>query len=151
MILNWVKELITPVSNLIDDLHTSSEEKLGLRNKLIELEYGFASSVLEFETKKLESEAEVLQARAEVIKAETTSDSWLTRSWRPIVILSFAALVILRWLGLADVDSLSEELELKLMSIIQIAIGGYILGRAGEKILPSILDSIRDSKTMTDV
>ena len=53
MILNWVKELITPVSNLIDDLHTSSEEKLGLRNKLIELEYGFASSVLEFETKKL--------------------------------------------------------------------------------------------------
>ncbi|UYM16209.1 holin family protein [Endozoicomonas euniceicola] len=74
-----------------------------------------------------------LSERAGVIKAEAQGDSWLQRSWRPIVMLVFTTLIVCRWLGWSAPD-LSEAVELKLFSIVQLGIGGYIASRGIEKV-----------------
>ena len=61
---------------------------------------------------------------------------FLKTTWRPITMLIFVGLIAARWLGLA-VDNIPLELEMKLMSIVQLAIGGYVIGRSGEKIVAS--------------
>ena len=81
----------------------------------------------------LDGELEELAQRASVVKAEAQGEGWLQRSWRPLVMLVFTALVVCRWMGWASPD-LSEALELKLLGIVQLGIGGYIASRGVEKV-----------------
>ena len=82
-------------------------------------------------------ELDELAQRAGVIKAEAQGDGWLQRSWRPIVMLVFTALIVARWLGWSAPD-LSEAVELKLFSIVQVGLGGYIASRGIEKVADKI-------------
>ncbi|MCW7552985.1 holin family protein [Endozoicomonas gorgoniicola] len=81
----------------------------------------------------INGELDELTQQAGVIKAEAQGEGWLQRSWRPIVMLVFTALVVCRWLGWSA-PNLSEVVELKLFSIIQLGIGGYIASRGLEKV-----------------
>ena len=81
----------------------------------------------------INGELKELEQQAGVIKAEAQGEGWLQRSWRPIVMLVFTALVVCRWMGWAASD-LSPEVELKLFSIVQLGIGGYIASRGLEKV-----------------
>ena len=38
-------------------------------------------------------------AAADIVKTEAQSDSWLASSWRPILMLTFGALIVARWFG----------------------------------------------------
>ena len=81
-LLNIVETVISPVTNLIDSLHTSDEEKRVLTNELKQIENVFAAEVLKYEAK-------LMDAQASIIKAEAQGQSWLQRSWRPITMLTF--------------------------------------------------------------
>ena len=65
-----------------------------------------------------------------MITAEAKGESWLQRSWRPLVMLTFTALVVCRWLGWTA-PGLTEAVELKLLGIVQLGLGGYIASRGG--------------------
>jgi len=67
-----------------------------------------------------------------IIVAEAQG-GWLQRNWRPITMLTFVGLVVCRWLGLTD-HTISEAVELELMALIKIGIGGYVVGRSAEKV-----------------
>jgi len=73
-----------------------------------------------------------LQSAAQIIQAEAGGESWLQRNWRPIVMLTFAGLIVARWLGWAA-PNLSEDEYLALWEIVKIGLGGYVLGRSVEK------------------
>ncbi len=81
-------------------------------------------------------------AAADIIKAEATSGGWLTRSWRPIVMLVFTSLIVARWFGWSA-PGLSEAEALELWAIIKIGLGGYVIGRSAEKVAPSIADAVK--------
>lgn len=78
-----------------------------------------------------------LTARAEIVKTEAASEHWLAANWRPLLMLTFGALIVARWFGWAA-PNLSESEYLKLWSIVELGIGGYVIGRSGEKIVPAI-------------
>lgn len=73
-----------------------------------------------------------LEAAASVITAEATSESWLTRSWRPITMLTFVALVAAHWLGFTAPNITPEEIA-ALLDIVKIGLGGYMVSRGAEK------------------
>ncbi len=81
-------------------------------------------------------------AKAEIVKTEAASGHWLAANWRPLVMLVFAGLIVARWFGLAA-PNLSEAEYLKLWSIVEFGLGGYVVGRSVEKIAPSIADAIK--------
>lgn len=78
-------------------------------------------------------ELEELTQKAGIIKAEAQGESWLQRTWRPMVMLTFTSLIVCRWMGWSAPD-LTEALELKLFGIVQLGIGGYITSRGIEKV-----------------
>ncbi|WP_263080145.1 holin family protein [Endozoicomonas sp. Mp262] len=82
----------------------------------------------------LNGELDKLARQAGVIETEAKGESWLQRNWRPLVMLVFTALVVCRWLGWSSPE-LTPELEMKLFSIVQLGIGGYIASRGMEKIM----------------
>ena len=83
-----------------------------------------------------------LTARAEIVKQEAASESWLASSWRPITMLTFTALIVARWFGWAA-PNLSVEEYLKLWDIVQLGLGGYVVGRSVEKVIPSIAGALK--------
>jgi hypothetical protein len=81
-------------------------------------------------------------AAADIIKTEANSQHGLAAIWRPVVMLTFAGLIVARWFGWAA-PNLSEAEYIKLWSIVEFGLGGYVVGRSVEKIAPSIADSLK--------
>ena len=56
--------------------------------------------------------------------------------------LVFAGLIVARWFGLTAAG-ITEAVELKLWNILEIGIGGYVIGRSAEKIAPAIAQALK--------
>lgn len=81
--------------------------------------------------------------RGEVIQAEAKSDSWMAANWRPILMLTFTAIVAVNWLILPVVSWFGPHLVPLVLppdmwDLLKIGVGGYIVGRSGEKITKSL-------------
>lgn len=87
-------------------------------------------------------ELKLLEGQVAVITAEAKSESWLAQSWRPITMLVFTGLIVARWFGWAA-PNLSPEEYIKLWSIVELGLGGYVIGRSAEKIAPSIAAALK--------
>ena len=83
-----------------------------------------------------------LTGRAEIVKTEAASEHWLAANWRPLLMLTFGGLIVARWFGWAA-PNLSEAEYLKLWSIVELGIGGYVIGRSTEKVLPTIAQVLK--------
>ena len=141
-ILNFIGQIFEPAVKLVDDLHTSEEEKLTLKAKLLEIQTGVITQSLELEKASLE-------AKASIITQEAKSDSWLTRSWRPIVMLTLVTSVMAYWFGFTPTDpatglsTIPLEVVNRMYSLVQIGVGGYIGSRGAEKIIPKIVGILK--------
>jgi len=128
MALDPVTAAIGIGSQLIDRLWPSEEQKSTARLELLKL----AQS----------GELTVLTAQAGIIQTEAASDHWLAANWRPLTMLIFVGLIVARWFGWAA-PNLAEEEYIKLWSIVELALGGYVIGRSVEKVLPSAISSLK--------
>jgi hypothetical protein len=90
----------------------------------------------------LASQAEIEQAASKIIQTEAASTHWLAANWRPLTMLTFVLLIVARWFGWAA-PGLSEAEYIKLWSIVEFGLGGYVIGRSVEKIAPSIAQAIK--------
>lgn len=115
-------------SKLIDKLWPDPAQRDAAKLKLLELNQS--------------GELAVLDAQTKIITAEATSESWLAKSWRPILMLTFGFLIVARWFGFAA-PNLTEAEYLKLWDIVQLGIGGYVVGRSVEKVAPAIADALK--------
>lgn len=125
---NFLTGLVKPVTDLVDELHTSDEERLTIKAKLFEMQSHLSLKIMEYE-------ARLLEAKTKVITAEAQGQSWLQRTWRPITMLTFLGLVVADTFGLTEFR-LAEEA----WTLLQIGLGGYVVGRSAEKIIPKVTE-----------
>lgn len=119
-----LSNMFGPIADAIDNLHTSEEEKLQIRAAM-------ARTELAAREKWLEYEKTLSETRRDTLVAEITGRSVLQRNWRPLTMLVLVALVVLDTLGFSE-NRLATEAWL----VIQLGLGGYVLGRSAEKIAP---------------
>jgi hypothetical protein len=85
-------------------------------------------------------ELQKIVAASEVVKAEAQSQHWITATWRPIMMLSFVAIIVNNYivypyLSLFWAEAPILDLPLQMWDLLKIGVGGYIVGRSGEKIM----------------
>lgn len=90
----------------------------------------------------MQHQQQIETAAAGIIQAEAASQHWLAANWRPITMLTFLGLIVARWFGWAA-PNLAEAEYIKLWSIVELGLGGYVIGRSVEKIAPGITDALR--------
>lgn len=90
----------------------------------------------------LEHQADIESAAAKIINTEAASSHWLAANWRPLTMIVFVGLIVARWFGWAA-PGLAEAEYIKLWSIVEFGLGGYVVGRSVEKIAPSIASSLK--------
>ncbi len=101
-----------------------------------------AQAEAEIAKQLLASSAELERAAGEIVLAEAKSEHFLAACWRPILMLTFGGLIVARWLGYSA-PGISEAEVLKLWDIVQLGLGGYVIGRSAEKIAPQIVAAIK--------
>jgi len=125
-IVSLATALFGPVAELIDKLHTSEGEKLEAKRKLFEAQATLFAQLMDYEKS-------LAEGRAKVIAAEAQGQGALQRNWRPITMLTFLALVVADAFGL-----LAFRLAPEAWTLLQIGLGGYVVGRSVEKVAPSL-------------
>lgn len=90
----------------------------------------------------LAHQADIESAAAKIINTEAASTHWLAANWRPLTMLVFVGLIVARWFGWSA-PGLAEAEYLKLWSIVEFGLGGYVVGRSVEKIAPSIASAMK--------
>jgi len=123
--LGFLSGLIKPVTDLVDNLHTSDEERLEAKGVLLELQTGLMSQTLAYEQK-------LAEAQASIIVAETQSPHFITSAWRPITMLTFVLLVV--WSQFTGMEVPDD-----LWFVIKLGLGGYVGGRSVEKSVASVV------------
>lgn len=96
----------------------------------------------EAEKQKLTAFLAVFTAQAGIVNSEAASKHWLAANWRPLTMLTFVGLIVARWFGWAA-PNLSPEEYIKLWDIVQLGLGGYVIGRSVEKVAPALLSGIK--------
>ena len=119
MNLTIINTMLSSVCNLIEGLTTTSKEKEKLKSEV--------SYVIMQHLDKL------TDAQKDVI-IEEAKGNFLQRSWRPIVMLTFTFIVVL---GIfIDIPLLKDGSPF--WDLLEIGLGGYVIGRSAEKITTTI-------------
>ena len=112
--------------------------------------------------RKLEAELEqqlmshmgrALEHETSVVLAEVNSEHWLTRSWRPILMLTLLGFIVLVGMVLPLIDGLAggpvpfnprwQALPPEFWQFLSVGVGGYVGGRSLEKIAAQALGQKR--------
>ena len=115
-------ELVKGIGGVIDNLHTSKEEKLAAELKIKELISNY----------EIEMEKEVTSRW----EADMKSDSWLSKNIRPLVLAFLVVSTVL--MIFIDAGTINFVVEAKWTDLLQIVlitvIGAYFGGRSLEKV-----------------
>ena len=125
MIASIISRFVEPAHKIIDEFHTSGEEKQDFELKKGKAKQKILELLMQFESA-------VVDAQAGIVRAEVQGGR-LARNWRPILMLSFGLVILLDCVGLSS-DAFSEKKAEYVYGIIQVGVGGYVVGRSGEKI-----------------
>ncbi len=114
-------ELIKGVGGVIDNLHTSKEEKLAAENKIKELIANY--------------EVEMEKNITDRWKSDMNSDSWLSKNVRPLVLIFLVVCTML--LIFIDAGKINFNVKDSYVDLLQLVlitvIGAYFGGRSFEK------------------
>ena len=115
-------ELVKGVGGVIDNLHTSKEEKLEAERKIKEI--------------LAKHEAEMEKNITSRWEADLKSDSWLSKNVRPLVLIFLIVCTML--LIFIDAGALNFEVKSSWVDLLQLVlitvIGAYFGGRSLEKV-----------------
>ena len=114
-------ELVKGVGGVIDNLHTSDEEKLEAERKIKELISSY--------------EVEMEKNITERWKMDMQSDSWLSKNIRPLVLVFLvASTVLLIFIDAGAINFIVQDKWTDLLQLVLITvIGAYFGGRSLEK------------------
>ena len=78
--------------------------------------------------------------RGKIVLAEAKSNNWMTSAWRPLLMLVVITIIGCNYLIFPLIrifypEMIQLELPVELWNLLTIGVGGYVVGRSGEKMI----------------
>jgi hypothetical protein len=137
LVLGFLKPVFGIIDKVVPDKAAADKMKAELQAAAL------AGDFKEFE--------QLVNARAQIIVAEAKGDSWIQRSWRPIAMLCFVFIIMNNhafapYLGAMGLPVVILPTPPDLWAVIKLGLGGYVVGRSAEKIIPGVVEAIKGNK-----
>lgn len=127
-ILSWLSsDLFKSIGGVIDEVFTNDEERAKAKNEILKV---LSDKALELD-----------RMRVDIIQSEAAGN-WLQRSWRPILMLAFGFIVVYSKFIAPAFNLPNAVLEPDFWNLLQLGIGGYVVGRSAEKIIQNVSENI---------
>jgi len=128
----FIGDAIKGVTDLVGQFVEDKDEANKLKNQI--------------KNKLLTVEQEVIKAQSAVIVAEAKSQSFIASNWRPIMMLTFVAIIannyiLFPYITLFGGTATTLEIPPDMWGLLKIGVGGYIIGRSGEKMVKSYAEN----------
>ena len=120
-LFDFISNIFSPASKIVDELHTSEEEKLKLKNELAKIQGKAQDRILDYESK-------LAEYRHKLLIAEANSPHPFVAMWRPICSTALVTIIVLASFGLCQPGP-------ELYKLAEIFLGAYVGGRTIEKIV----------------
>jgi hypothetical protein len=125
--------LIGPISGLVNKIldKTVSDKDLNAKLKSEALAQLMNQDNEEFKVH--------LKEAGSIIRAEANSESWISRSWRPIIMLLFGVIIANNYVLFPYINMFFPDhavllpIPSDLWALLKIGIGGYVVSRGAEK------------------
>ena len=106
------------------------------------LEEGTQQFKTQITTKLMDYYENELSKQADIVRTEAQSDSWLTKNWRPITMMTFVIIIannyiIYPYLSLFFAKAPMLPIPADMWQLLKIGLGGYVVGRSVEKAVKS--------------
>lgn len=133
--MNFLITLLPVLNSLIDRL-------LPDKAKQDEAKLELAKVANEAMTIQLKAQSDIIASQATVVVAESNSSSWMAANWRPalmwmFMLLLFAQFFINPILQLFNLSPVFPPIPEHGWTLLDLGMGGYIIGRSAEKIAHS--------------
>ena len=128
-LLGAASPIISALFKTVDKVVDSKEEKEKIKAKIQE--------------QALAGEMKEISTAANIILAEAKSESWLARSWRPLLMMVAIVIIANNYLLVPYANALFDfgimlELPDALWTLLTIGVGGYSIGRSAEKVATNL-------------
>ena len=102
----------------------------------------------DLQTQLLQSNTQELQAAAKIIEAEAKA-GWFASSWRPLLMYVMIFILIINYIIAPMVKavfgvSIGFELPTDVFTLLQIGLGGYVVGRSAESVARTIANKPKE-------
>lgn len=139
-----ISGLAAPISNVITKFVTRKEDQMRVQAEIEKIQK-------DFEAKIIENQNNVLQAQKDIVLAEVQGH-WFQRNWRPALMWIIICVIANNYLIAPLVNQISTvfggqnifpalDLPDKLFNLMTIGLGGYVVGRSAEKIVPQLAET----------
>ena len=93
----------------------------------------------EFNNELLNADMSKFKAAADIVNSEAKSQHWITATWRPmlmycLIIIVFNNYILMPYIKYFFGVEITLEIPQDLWTLLQIGLGGYVVGRSGESI-----------------
>lgn len=121
--------LISGVSGIFGGMFTTKQ-------KALEAGASVASNITDLINNTNSTDAQIATAIASVVTAEANSESWLTRTWRPLVMWCITVCVICYFFGYKppNIDVPMSDMMREIFDLLKYGIMGYMPCRTVDKI-----------------
>lgn len=154
-----IGDSLANVLEKVDGLITSKEESQELDVQMASVRNELASIQKDILLATAEVEKKLYDVKGNVLTAEIGGNV-LQRNWRPIVMLSFALVVMYQFFFRDLINAIfkwcctaAECFQLPLIdmpdhfwTLLEVGIGGYVAGRSLEKIAPNVARTVMEAK-----
>lgn len=131
VIADLISGIFKPAADLIDNVHTSTEEKLELKAKFKEIELSLITKLSSLVEKLINAQKEVLMTEMK--------GSWMQKNWRPMLMMMIMAIIGNNYIVVPYLDAMFDwsvvlTLPKELWTLLTVGVGGYVGGRSVEKL-----------------
>lgn len=125
MIGGLIERIVGPASALISEFIEDPDKRAEFEHRL--------------RSQLVQQESDFVNAARDVVVAEAQGESCLQRNWRPLIMLSFGAILVnnyifIPWMhALGFTDAPLLDIPEGMWGLLTVGLGGYVVGRTIEK------------------
>lgn len=136
---NPLGDLLKGAADIIGKFVTDPDKKLEAQENILKLQQ-------EFQEKLVDADVQWAKIQSDSVIAETKSDSWMARNWRPITMLVFVFIITYNFIFAQWWSLKMLPIPPDMWALLKIGLGGYVIGRSAEKIIPDTMASYAEAK-----
>lgn len=131
------------IGSIVDGLFGIIDKSITDKDKAAQLKHDLESALQTADLTKFQDE---IKAQASIVLGEVQGESWLQRNWRPLLMLSIVTIVVHKYILYPYLSWIWSDapvliLPPDLWDLMKIGVGGYVVGRTGEKIAETVKGS----------